>query len=127
MCNDNETICNANQEKGLISDILNNMGTKPFEFIDLTDQEQSNSYNFDEDEMTEETPSMIRTLGYLQSLIEKHKNGEIFNMTIITILKDERISIWLPSSIEDGELDELYNPIIEALKNSYPSSEFNKL
>lgn len=101
------------------------MGTKPFEFVDLTDKKTQESFSFEEDKMTDSSPSLIRTIGYLQSLIEKHKNGEVFNITVIALLKDERVSIWLPESIQDGELDGLYEPIITALKSAADSSTLN--
>ena len=101
------------------------MKEKPIEFVDLTDDKTQSSYSFDEDGMTETAPSLARTISYLQGLINKHKNGEIYNMTVIALFKDERVSIWLPSTIQDGELDKLYDPIIEALKASSPASEMN--
>jgi hypothetical protein len=101
------------------------MGTKPFEFVDLTDEKTQASYSFDDEEMTETSPSIARTIGYLQNLINRHKKGEVYNMTVIALLKDDRVSIWLPATIGEGDLDTLYDPIILALKNSNPDSEFN--
>jgi len=98
-------------EEELISFIKNKK--KSFEFIDLDKDQMSNFM----DNNIEDSPynGTLKAISYLQEIIKKQKNNEVHSMTIITLLKNGKVSIWLPEQIEESEMEELYEPIIELL------------
>lgn len=84
---------------------------KAFDVIDLTKTKISL------DDLPEDSSGLLKSLGYLNDLTKKFKNGEVFNMTVIALLKNGKVSIWKPASINSDDIETLYEPLIQALEN----------
>lgn len=95
---------------------INSFNPTSFEYLDMTQGEVP-----DED-IEKYLPNSYYMIQYLESCIEKIKLGEIKLVSIISILNDDKASIYLPPSMTEDI--KLYNPIIELLVKH--SEENNK-
>lgn len=116
--------CDEDDENDLIDALVKvesdtykkKMDNLPFEFVDLTQKT---------DEDAEVSSNVLSAINYLEGIIEKIKKGEMHAMTLIALLKDGQASLWIPGSFDENDVEALYDPIIEALKNSGPISNVN--
>lgn len=92
---------------------------KPFTIVDTTEVKYGLS------DLPNNASNIMKSIGYLQDLIERFKNGEVETMTAVALLKDGRASIWVPNGLDHAKIDELYDPIIEELKKSDSNSYLN--
>ena len=90
-----------------------------FPIIDMTEM------NYGLSELPENAPNIARSIGYLQDLIERFKNGEATTMTVVALLNDGRASIWLPNGLNHAKVDELFDPLIEELRESTKKTLLN--
>lgn len=90
-----------------------------FEYIDMSEKDVSFK-NLEDDESV---PNSIYMIKYLESLIDKIKRGEICTISIISLLRDGKASIYLPPDMTKSI--ELYNPIIELLKQHGSETNIN--
>jgi len=83
---------------------------KAFEFVDLT-LGQTIEY----DERYEGT---LKAVSFLQDLAKKHRKNEVHCMTVITLLKNGKVSVWMPESTEmDPDAEVLYNELIRIMSS----------
>lgn len=90
-----------------------------FDIVDMVDKVYGLS------ELPESAPSIARTIGYLYELIDKLKKGEAITMTAVALLKDGKASIWLPSGIHQEKVDEIYDPVVQELRETDPTKFMN--
>lgn len=69
--------------------------------------------------------NIVKCIGYLHDLIERFRNGEATTMTSVTLLKDGRMSVWVPNGFSHNKVDSLFDPIVKELKESETLLEIN--
>lgn len=92
----------------------------PFDFVDLTRTGTPVT-----NEINAYSPYMLNAISYLENVIDKIKAGEVHAMTVVALLNNGKATLWIPQSVQEGEVSEVYDPIIEALKATGPMSESN--
>lgn len=101
----------------ILAEIDNNeTGNLPFVFIDL-----SNDENIEKEIPT----NAMSAINYLENIIAKIKTGEVYSMTMVTLLINGNASLWIPKNFKEDQLKEIYDPLIEIMKNNGPMTDRN--
>lgn len=88
----------------------------PFQVVDLTNGPVTGY---------EDSSNVLAAVAYLEGIIKKLKAGEVHAMTLVALLNDGQASLWIPATIDENDVSDIYDPIIEALKNSGPMTNLN--
>ena len=73
---------------------------------------------YDFEEIPESAPLTFRAISYLRKIEGFFKDNEVHSMTMITLLKNGTASVWIPPYVSDADIERLYDPLLEALKQA---------
>lgn len=90
-----------------------------FEFLDLSDKDAS----FKDVVNDKYIPNSFYMIKYLEGVIEKIKRGEIYTVSVVSLLNNGRAAIYVPASLTD-KID-VFDPVIDMLKGSGSSNNTN--
>lgn len=100
----------------ILSEIENNKRNLPFSFIDL-----SNNSNVEKELHT----NTMSAINYLENIISKIKSGDVYSMTMVTLLSNGKASLWIPKNFKEDQIKDIYDPLIEMMKNNGPMTDRN--
>lgn len=101
-------------EEEVLSFLMSKERRSPFDYIDLT---KTPNKDIPEDFLEHADFGPLKAIAYLQKLIKQYKRNQVHSMTVISLLKNGKVSIWLPDAIDESEIESLYEPIIDLLSN----------
>ncbi len=98
----------TNPEEEILNFLTSIEKARPFEFVDLT-----TSQTIEYDDRYEGT---LRAVSYLQDLAKKHRKNEVHCMTVVALLKNGKVSMWVPESIElENSSNDVYDELIKMM------------